>query len=326
MSTLGEFDRIHRLLRPLTGGDTSALSLADDAALIDAKPGHQIVATTDTMVETIHFLAGEPPARLAAKLLRVNLSDLAAMGADPFSYLLTTLLPRDLDDVWLADFARGLADDQNRYGVRLIGGDSVSTPGPLSVGITAFGSTERGRSLLRSGAQPGDGLYVTGTPGDAVLGLHLLQHAPIAGVSEADRKYLTGRYHLPEPRVSVGQRLVGIASAALDLSDGLAGDLQHICTASGVSASVDVDLLPWSPAARRLLDLRPDLTSLAIAGGDDYELLFTAPRDREAELARIGTDRSVPITRIGDVGKGASARFLDGAGRALSDLTGWRHF
>jgi thiamine-monophosphate kinase len=226
----------------------------------------------------------------------------------------------------LTEFAAGLASDQKTYGIHLLGGDSVSSPSGVSVGITAFGYVPDGRSLLRRGARPGDGLYVSGSPGDAVLGLHLLQNSPVDGLKQADEDHLTGRYHLPEPRVALGQRLNGIASAALDLSDGLAGDLGHICSSSGVAATVSIDLMPWSPSAQRLLGMRPDLLSLALAGGDDYELLFTAPMDREAEMARISEALSVPITRIGVVEKGTTIRFLDGQGQTVEGLSGWQHF
>ena len=326
MTALGEFERIEQILRPLASGDPGSLNLADDAALIDAEPGQQIVVTTDTMVDTVHFLAGTPPDSLAAKLLRVNLSDLAAMGARPFAYLLTTALPRNLGDDWLAAFARGLADDQERHSVHLIGGDSVSTSGQLSVGITAFGRVPSGQALRRDGARSGHGIYVTGTPGDAALGLQLLRQKRTHGLSVDDAEYLTGRYQRPTPRLEVGQRLVGIASAAIDISDGLAGDLGHICSASGVAATVVASRMPRSKPADKLLELNPELTHAALAGGDDYELLVTVASQNEAGLAAIRAECGVPITRIGAIIAGDAPRILDDAGREIQDLAGWRHF
>ena len=326
MSQLGEFDRIARILRPLTVGDPGALGLMDDAALIEAEEGQQIVATTDTMVDTVHFLAGTAPELLAAKLLRVNLSDLAAMGARPFAYLLTTALPRNLDDDWLFAFSRGLAADQEKFSVHLIGGDSVPTSGQLSVGITAFGRVASGQALQRNGARPGDGVYVTGSLGDAVLGLHLLRQNRSHGLASTDADYLIGRHHQPTPRLEIGQRLIGVARAVMDVSDGIAGDLDHICAASGVAATVVASRIPLSPPARRLLDLNPELKHAALAGGDDYELLFTVPSQNEAALAGIRADSGVPITRIGAVVAGEAVRIVDDAGLEIPDLVGWRHF
>ncbi|MEM7444835.1 MAG: thiamine-phosphate kinase [Pseudomonadota bacterium] len=326
MSELSEFDRIAQILRPLTGDNPAALNLADDAALIQPKEGHELVTTTDTMVQNIHFLTGEPPDRLASKLLRVNVSDLAAMGAEPFAYMLTTALPRDFGDAWLVDFAKGLAADQKSYGMDLIGGDSVSTTGLLTVSVTAFGYVESGRALRRNGARPGDGLYVTGTVGDAVLGLDLLRRRQIDGLRDEDVDFLTGRYHLPTPRLEIGRRLVGVAGAVMDLSDGLAGDLDHICSASGVGATVVAERVPYSPAARRRMDLRPDLAGMALAGGDDYELLFTVSTQHESALASVRAEFGVPITRIGAIVAGSAARFIDELGREITGLAGWRHF
>src|SRR5438105_7473611 len=270
---LGEFGRIRRFFAPLAG--PGGLGLTDDAALIDCSPGHRLVVTVDAIVEGVHYLPDDPPDLVARKLLRVNLSALAAMGARPLHYLLATALPASLGDEWVARFAAGLAEDQRVFGVALLGGDSVATAGPAVLSLTALGEVATGAEIRRSGARPGDRVWVSGTIGDAFLGLQVLRGG-YPGLAPADRAALTRRFQLPEPRTALGPRLAGIAHAMLDVSDGLLADLGHICEASQVGASVALSALPLSSGARRLAAADPGVTVRLATGGDDYELLFTA--------------------------------------------------
>ncbi len=280
---LGEFERIRRFYRPLAG--PGGLRLLDDAALVDCGGGRRLVVTADAIVEGVHYLPEDPPDLVARKLLRVNLSDLAAMGARPLHYLLTTALPERLGTDWLEKFASGLGEDQRRFGVDLLGGDSVSTPGPASLSLTAIGEVAAGMEIRRSGARPGDQIWVSGTIGDAFLGLGVLRGA-YPGLAPEHRAALIDRYRLPEPRVELGPRLSGVAHAMIDVSDGLLADLGHICETSHVAAIVEQALLPLSPAARLVVEAEPAIRPRLAAGGDDYELLFTAPAEAAPKQSR----------------------------------------
>jgi|HigsolmetaAR204D_1030405.scaffolds.fasta_scaffold04423_4 thiamine-monophosphate kinase len=322
---LGEFDRISRFFKPLAAGIEGALELQDDAALISPPSGEELAVTTDAMVEGVHYLAGEDPARLARKLLRVNLSDLAAMGARPVAYTLTTVLPKSVGDDWLARLAAGLASDQEAFGLHLIGGDSVSTTGPVVLSVTALGAVPKGRALTRSGARPGDRVFVSGTLGDGALGL-MAAKGELPHLSPGDVEALSSRYHLPTPRTGLGPRLLQLASACMDVSDGLPGDLAHICEASGVGARVEVERLPLSEAARRAIDADRSLLSTALSGGDDYELLFTAPPAAMEAIGGIAAELGIPLTPIGEIVEGDGVALVDRDGRPIENLHGWTHF
>jgi thiamine-monophosphate kinase len=315
-----EFEFIARRLRPLATAD-AALGLTDDAALLDPTPGRQLVLAKDAMVAGVHFLPDDPPGQIAKKLLRVNLSDLAAMGAAPRGYLLALARSKAISDDWLAQFCAGLAADNAEFAVSLLGGDTVSTPGPLTLSLTAIGEVPLGTALLRRGAKPGDDVWVSGTLGDAALGLQALQGD--LDVTEDARSYLIERYRLPRPRLALGDALRGIASAAIDVSDGLVADLGHILEVSGVGAELRAHTLPLSPAGRDL----PGARDAALAGGDDYELLFTAPPERQADLEALARRLDLPLTRIGAIRTGAGLRVRDDAGREIHvPRGGWRHF
>lgn len=326
MSTegLGEFGRIKRFFAPLAG--PGGLGLLDDAALVECRPGYRLVITVDALVEGVHYLPDDPPDLVARKLLRVNLSDLAAKGARPLHYLLTTALPKTLGDDWVERFAAGLAEDQRRFGVDLLGGDSVATSGPAVLSLTALGEVAAGAEIRRSGARPGDRVWVSGTIGDAHLGLKALR-GEYPDLEPADRIALAVRFQLPEPRTVLGPLLAGIAHAMCDVSDGLIADLGHICDASQVGATVELAAVPSSSAARRLVRDEPDLAVRLATGGDDYELLFTAPPEASAAIARLAADLALPITAIGAIEPGAGVRLLAADGRPIPvTAAGYRHF
>ena len=321
---LGEFERIARFFAPLAAPE--GLELLDDVAIIPGPPGEQYVLKTDAIVEGVHFLPDDPADQVAQKLLRVNLSDLAGKGAVPVGYLLTTALPRERDETWLERFAQGLARDQKEFGIGLLGGDSVATTGPVTLSVAAVGRVRAGETVLRRGAQPGDSVFVSGTLGDGALGLRVL-HGKLPELGAAHRDFLVNRYRLPQPRLRLGQRLVGIARAMMDVSDGLVADLGHICETSGVAAMVEAAHLPLSPAARAAISADASRVMAALSGGDDYELLFTAPADAANRIATIARETSVPVTTIGRIerGKGVQVNDEQGAPIAVTDA-GYRHF
>jgi thiamine-monophosphate kinase len=314
----GEFAFIARRLRPLATAP-GALGLVDDAALLDPRPGMQLVLTKDAMVAGVHFLEGDPPDQIARKLLRVNLSDLAAMGAAPLGYLLALARPRQIEDAWLASFCEGLAADNAEFDIAVLGGDTVSTPGPLTLSLTAIGEVPKGKALLRSGASPGDDIWVSGSLGDAALGLAVLQGK--LEVAEPLRSHLIDRYRLPRPRLALGRALRGIAHAAIDISDGLLADLGHIVETSAVGAEIRIDLLPLSS---------PDLSGAqeaGLSGGDDYELLFTAASSDRDVIDALAQEIDLPLSCIGQMKRGSHIRVLDATGAEIRPgRTGWQHF
>ena len=316
-----EFALIARHFRPLAGD--GALDLGDDAALLTPPEGQQLVLAADALVEGVHFLPDDPPGMIARKLLRVNLSDLAAMGAAPLGYLMTTAFTRGTPDSWIADFVAGLAEDQQRYGIAVLGGDTVATPGPACFSLTIIGTVPPGQALHRRGARIGDEVWVSGSIGDGALGLRVLQ-----GSLAADAEgHLARRYHLPEPRLALGQALRGVARAAMDVSDGLVQDLGHLCRAAGCGAEITADAVPLSTAARVALAGDAALLPLILTGGDDYELLFaTAPEDAVAVQA-TSIKAGVPVARLGRfiAGEGVVVRDASGATIMLPQ-GGWSHF
>lgn len=321
---LGEFDRIARFFAPLAG--PGGLGLTDDAAVIACAPGRSLVLTADAMVEGVHYLPDDPPDFVARKLLRVNLSDLAAMGARPLYYLLTTALPATRDEAWLARFAAGLSEDQQQFGVALLGGDSVATTGPAVLSLTALGEIAAGGEVRRSGARPGDRVWVSGTIGDAALGLEVLRGGH-ARLPAAERAALARRYQLPEPRTTLGPRLVGLAHAMCDISDGLLADLGHICEASGCAARVTLSAVPLSAAACRIVNGQPEQAARLATAGDDYELLWTAPPEAASALTSIAAELSLPIAEIGAIETGAGVRLVDAEGQEIPvAAAGYRHF
>ena len=310
-----EFGLIARCFAPLAG--PGALGLLDDAALLVPPPGRELVISADAMVAGVHFLPDDHPDLVGRKLLRVNLSDLAAKGATPLGYLLTVSAPRATPEAWFAAFAAGLAQDQAEYGVTLLGGDTTSTPGPVSLSLTIIGHVAPGAMVRRSGAREGDGIWVTGTIGDAAMGLAVALRGERC---TADEQFLLDRYRVPRPRV--GFPLANIASAAMDVSDGLVQDLGHLCRASGLGARINAARVPLSPAAAAAGDLLRCLT-----GGDDYEILMAVPPDRASRLLEAASRARVAVTRIGAFAAGEPAVAVDDAPPGLdASAGGWSHF
>lgn len=324
----GEFDLIAKYFAPLASGMPGALGLGDDAAIIAPAPGHEIVTTVDALTEGVHFLPDDPPGDIARKMLRCNLSDLAAMGARPIGYLMTTALTDRVDEAWIAAFTAGLAADQREFGIGLLGGDTTSTPGLLSLTVTAFGEVPTGKALRRNGARAGDLVMVSGTIGDGALGL-LVSRGELPGLDRQDRDALIARYRLPQPRLKLGAALLGrdLATAALDVSDGLVADLGHICEQSHLSATIDVASVPLSEAVRHAITADPNLLAVALTGGDDYELLFTIALEKRDIVKTLSRELGLPITEIGAMAPGQGVRALDTAGKPMAfDRAGWTHF
>jgi thiamine-monophosphate kinase len=315
----GEDSLIARYFRPLAT-NPGAFDLGDDAAILKAL-GDDIVVTTDAIVEGVHFLSDDPSDTIARKALRVNLSDLAAKGASPAGFVLTLAL-RSAEEAWLTAFARGLGEDAEQFGCPLLGGDTVSTPGPLMISITAFGRVPAGKMIHRGGAKPGDRVVVTGTIGDAALGLDILRGGKVAKVLADDaaaREMLVGRYRVPQPRSALAQAVRDHAGAAMDVSDGLAGDLAKLCEASGVSAVIDGPSIPLSAAAETLLARGTVDIETIVSGGDDYEILCAIPEDNYEAFAEVAGRAGVSVTSIGTIIAAASVpRFLDEEGSEIA--------
>lgn len=321
---MDEFRSIAELFAPLALPEGAGL--LDDAAFISPRPGQELVVTADAVVEGVHFLAGTAPDLVARKLLRVNLSDLAAKGAEPFGYLLVVTWPAAWSTSARAAFARGLAEDQARFGIGLLGGDTVSTSGPMSASMTALGHAPLGRAVRRKGAQPGDLLLASGTIGDGWLGLQAARG--LLALDAAHLGDLAARYHLPEPRLALGAILRAHAHAALDVSDGLIADVGHLARASGVRVVLALDQLPLSSGAQSWLARQPApaaaLEALA-SGGDDYELAFAiAPSSLEAVTAEA-RDLGLAVRPVGRIEPGEGVRVLHGGSPRTPRNSGWRH-
>jgi thiamine-monophosphate kinase len=321
-----EFELIARYFAPLAAGAPGALGLTDDAALAKPPPGHHHVIATDTLIQGVHFLADDPPGLIARKLLRVNLSDIASMGAVPRYYLLAFSLAAGIGESWIAEFAAGLKVDQDEFGVALLGGDTTATPGPVSLTLTAIGDVPDGAEIRRSTARAGDLIYVSGTIGDAALGVRLLT-GELSGLSEEAAAELADRYRLPRPRVILGPALRGLATAMTDISDGLIADLGHICETSGVGARVEWACVPLSAGAIEAVARDPSAGQITLSGGDDYELVFTADPESAEAVEAVALAAGVPITRIGHVTRTKGVSIFDEENIKIDIKTiGYKHF
>ncbi|PZA11923.1 thiamine-phosphate kinase [Rhodopseudomonas palustris] len=320
----GEDDLIARYFKPLAT-DPGARGLVDDAAVLAATDS-DLVLTTDAIVEGVHYLPDDPPDAIARKALRVNLSDLAAKGAEPAGFLLTLAL-RQADERFLARFAVALGEDAAAFHCPLLGGDTVSTPGPMMISVTALGRVPPGRMVARDTLRPGDAIVVTGTIGDAALGLDLLQGRATAA-SDADRAFLTDRYRVPQPRSALALAVRDYAGAAMDVSDGLAGDLAKMCAASGVTATLNAAAVPLSDAATAIVATDPSKLARLLSGGDDYELLCGVAQNELDQFLAAAQRSDVQMTVIGVAEQGtAPQRWLDGNAREISLKTlSFSHF
>lgn len=333
---MDEFQLISRYFAPLAAAEPGALRLGDDAAVLALPPRRDLVVTTDMLIEGVHFRADDPPQSIGVKALAVNLSDIAAMGATPRAYVLALALPVAWPETqrgsWLASFTTGLAEMQEAFAMPLAGGDTVATPGPLSISITAFGLAPKKGAMVRSGARPGDEVWLSGTIGDGALGLRVLTGS-LALDDPLLEAALVERYQRPRPRLALGCALAGLAHSCADVSDGLIADLSHICETSSVIAAIDIERLPLSAAARAACDRYPELWECLLSGGDDYELVFTAAAVNSTAIQRVADGVGIPVSAIGRISelqtsvaaspvtvRTADGRSLRPAGR------GWSHF
>lgn len=311
---------IARFFKPLAT-HPGALGLSDDAAFITPPPGCDIVLKADAIIGGVHFFPDDAPREVARKALRVNLSDLAAKGAHPLGFLLSLGLPQETGEAWLAEFAEGLRADAALFSCPLFGGDTDRTPGPVTISIAMIGAVPTGHMVRRSGAKPGDRVFVTGTIGDAALGLALRKKTNMGAgwnLDAAQRRHLVARYLLPQPRNALAEAVRHHASAAMDVSDGLAGDLAKLCRVSGVAAEISVAQVPLSEAARAAIAAEPAMLESALTGGDDYEIVCSVPPHKAADFRAEAQAVHVPVSEIGVIVAGEGARFVGADGKALA--------
>lgn len=327
---LGEFDIIARYFAPLAT-DKAALGLRDDAAVLLIPEGYELVATCDTLVEGVHFLPGDPPDSIGYKALSVNLSDITAKGARGYAYLLSLAVPRDTSPAWFQGFASGLRTLQQETGIALVGGDTTASPGPLTVTITALGLVTHGHAVLRHGAKANDRLYVSGTIGDAYLGLCLLKEPERArswNLSDEDVDFLVGRYRRPQPRTGLVLLIRNFAQAAIDVSDGLVLDTEKLAKVSHAGAAIETSRVPFSPAAQKALARAPELLEGLITAGDDYEIVAAVPETSAADFEVEAKAKGTSLTMFGRIeGGGDKIRVIgpDGAPVTLA-RKGFSHF
>lgn len=332
----GEEAIIQEYLAPLAAGYPGAFGLTDDCAAFTPTPGHDLVVKTDPVASGIHFLSDDPPADIAWKALAVNVSDLAAKGAVPRAYLMALSFPEAPTRDWMTAFADGFAQAQAAFGMHLVGGDTDRRPGPITISITVLGEVPTGRMVRRGTAKPGDVLFVTGALGEATLGLALLREPALAArwaIDEAAVQAAVRKYRRPQPRLALRDALRRYASAAMDLSDGLAKDLGRMCRASGTGATVSIETVPRCAVGRAAVAIEPERWNDVIAGGDDYEVMIAVDADKanEFEAAANASGRAVSepfgVTRIGAINATGKVTFLDRNGDSFAlSRTGWDHF
>lgn len=330
-SGLGEIEIIERFFAPLCRAAPEAFELKDDAAVLPLPPGADLVVTSDVVVSGVHFFPDDAPDDIARKALGVNLSDLAAKGAEPLAYNLNIALPGAPQESWLACFSAGLEQQQRAHGVTLIGGDTTASPDALMIAITAFGVVPAGGMVRRAGARPGDSVYVSGTIGDAYLGLKIRRgdvDVEDWDLSSSEREQLLSRYLRPEPRLGLRGALRAFASAAMDVSDGLMLDFSRLCQASRVSGVIWENMTPLSAPAQKLSMRHSKLLPKLHAGGDDYEILCSVRSGGEAAFEDVALQAGVSVTKIGEIvswGEGATFICSDGVSAALKPR-GYEHF
>lgn len=321
----GEFELIDRIFAPLARDLPGAFDLKDDVATLEPRHGHELVLKVDSTIESVHFLCDDPPGTVAQKALRRPLSDLAAKGTTPAVYLLALALPATVSGGWIEKFAEGLGVDQTRFGIALTGGETKKIPGALTITVTMLGWVPTGRLLRRNGAKPGDDVWVTGSLGGAAGGLSLLKNEAVLQDAAA-RDRLVRRFRVPEPRIEFGKSLRGIASAAIDVSDGLLADVGHVADVSGTKIQISLDRVPICQELRAMWQTEAELR--AISGGDDYEIAFTAPTSVAEAITAAARQTHTPVTRIGRVVDGPGGiSLLDSTGRNVCPVRrGYTHF
>ena len=328
---LGEFEIISKIFQPLTRGFKGAYNLKDDCASIALESHREFVISSDTLVAGVHFFPDDPPLSVGHKALAVNISDISSKGAKPYAYTLSIAIPQWVDECWLQSFADGLSESQSLYDIILIGGDTVSTPGPLTISITIFGKIDKNKMVKRFGAADEDFICVTGTIGDSYLGLQLLlpgNKNRFEYLEDEDKEYLIKRYRYPEPRVTIAPWLIKYASSAMDISDGLVADANKLHTSTPISGTINISDIPLSRAAQKIIENEPDTIADLICGGDDYEILFTLPvRSRDLffhDVKAAGLD----VTSIGRVNSRMNEMsFVKSDGEKLIlKATGYDHF
>ncbi|MEQ9111462.1 MAG: thiamine-phosphate kinase [Rhodospirillaceae bacterium] len=326
MSGLSEFALIDTLLKPLAGNAPGAFALTDDAAVLPAVSlGEVLVITKDALAAGVHFLSDDPPGDMARKALRTNLSDLAAMGAEPVGFFMALCLGQETSEGFVRDFVEGLTVDVEHFDVPLMGGDIIRHPGPFIVSITAVGKVRDGSVLRRNGAEAGHHLWVSGTIGDGALGL-LAARGELENLSTKEQSHIIARYRVPEPRLALGKALVGVASACIDVSDGLISDAAHLAHASGLACHILQSAVPLSSAARADLQTNSQHIETILTGGDDYELLFAAPSDAEDTILAMTKQAGVNVCRIGEFTTGTGVHVVDDDGIALEfHRQGYQH-
>lgn len=318
-----EHARIARFFAPLSTAEPGSFNLTDDAAVLAPPTGKKLVVTTDSVIRGVHVPATAKPEAMARKLMRRNLSDLAAMGATPWRYLLNLHTSPTTEDDWFAAFAEALKQEQQKFGLVLVGGDMTSGKGPLSATMTCLGLVD-GEPLLRKGAKAGDALYVSGTIGDAALGLQVVQRT--LELPKVERLWFIERYFTPEPRLALGQSLRGLASSVIDCSDGLLADAAHLAQVNNLKIMIEREAIPLSPATAVLVKQEPKHWDTIASGGDDYELIFTIPWSARERVARLSATLGLNLTRIGSVTNGRGLSLVDAKGQELPvDRKGWEY-
>jgi thiamine-monophosphate kinase len=315
----GEERIVSRFFRPIASS-AGALGLMDDAALLSPPPGHDLVLTVDAIVENVHFFSDDAADLVARKALRVNLSDLAAKGAAPLGALLSLSMPDAVSDEWLEAFARGLGQDCDEYQCPLLGGDMTRTGGVLTISVTAVGAVPSGTMVQRRGTKAGDVIVVTGTIGDGALGLTLRREPNAAAFSQLNAEakgYLRERYLLPRPRLGVAEALRKHAAAAMDVSDGLVGDVAKLAAVSGVGASIEAERVPLSPAAKAAVEADGRLLETVLTGGDDYEIVATMPENRLAPFRDAAAKAGIAVTTIGRIAPGSGVQVTGRDGKPI---------
>jgi len=315
---------IARFFKPLAT-PPGALGLSDDAAFLKPPPGFDLVLKTDAIIGGVHFFPEDAAQAVASKALRVNLSDLAAKGARPLGFLLSLALPKEIDENWLEGFAQGLRGDSLLFGCPLFGGDTDRTPGPITISIAMFGAVPEGTMVRRAGAKAGDRVFVSGTIGDAALGVQV-RKGKAWTLSEPQRQHLVSRYLLPQPRNALAETVRTHASAAMDISDGLAGDFAKLCRASGVAADIDAARVPLSEAAKAVIAADGAALESVLTGGDDYEILCTVPAAKADAFRAAARIVNVTVTDIGEIKAGEGVRFLAGGQVLLFKRASFSHF